>query len=341
MQLRSHYGLVLASMILLCVSFTTAHAQDKAANAEDRYQVPESDVGKLVKFITGLESYRPKTTDEILAYRKHAMKSLTTAAERILTLEKDKTSKAYRKANSVLLQLRLGGIQRASASDQQAYYSDVVAHLQSANPLVQQDLALAYTFGQMIEQVGNTDLAVSAYNEFGKIFSVSSDQQMASYGEKMTGIARRLELPGNKMKIEGTTTSGESFDWKSYSGKVVLVDYWATWCGPCIQELPNVVENYDKYHAKGFEVVGISLDSDPNRLDGFLKKQEIPWTTLFEEGAGWDHPMAKYYGVMGIPKTFLVDRKGKVIAMDVRGGELGRRLASLLGPVDEAATQSE
>lgn len=334
MQYRSICGLVIASLYLLCAGFGSAFAEDDFAKASDRYQVPDGNVEELLTFLTGLETYRPKTTDEILAYRQHALKALTTTAERILSLENDASSKAHHKANSVLLQLRLGGIQRASAKGQQDYFKDIAKHLQNAKPLAQQDLALAYTFGQMIEQIGNVELAVTAYREFGKVFSGSSDEELAGYGEKMTGIGRRLELPGKKMKIEGETAAGEAFDWESYRGKVVLVDYWATWCGPCIEELPNVKENYEKYHAKGFDVVGISLDSDPARLNDFLAKQEVPWKTLFTEGAGWDHPMAKYYGVMGIPQTILVDRQGKVLAMGVYGGELGRRLESLLGAAD-------
>ncbi len=310
-------------------------AQDEVAKPVDRYAVPEGDVAALIEFLKGLETYRPTTTEEVLAYRQNARKALETASSRIIKLEQDKTSEAYRKASSIQLQLGLADVQAGNAETQNGFYQNVLAHLTSAKSLSQQDLGLAYTFGQVVEQSGNIELAKSAYGEFGKIFAMSPDKALAGYGEKMTGIARRLDLPGKEMKIEGTLVGGESFDWKAYRGKVVLIDYWATWCGPCIQELPNVKENYDKYHDKGFEVVGISLDSDPARLERFLAEQKIPWACLFQEGAGWDHPMAKYYGVMGIPATMLLDREGKVVSMGVRGGELGRQLASLLGPVEE------
>jgi peroxiredoxin len=330
-------ALIVASFLVSGAGPRVLRAQDEVAKPVDRYAVPEGDVAAILEFLKGLETYRPTTTEEVLAYRQNARKALETASTRIIKLEKDQTSDAYRKASSIQLQLGLADVQGGNAEVQSGFYQKVLTHLKSAKSLSQQDLGLAYTFGQVVEQTGNIELAKEAYGEFGKVFSVSKDETLAGYGEKMTGIARRLDLPGKEMKIEGTLVGGETFDWKAYRGKVVLIDYWATWCGPCIQELPNVKENYDKYHDKGFEVVGISLDSDSARLERFLAEQKIPWACLFKEGAGWDHPMAKYYGVMGIPATMLLDREGKVVSMGARGGELGRQLASLLGPVEEAA----
>jgi thiol-disulfide isomerase/thioredoxin len=150
-------------------------------------------------------------------------------------------------------------------------------------------------------------------------------------GEGMAGMLRRLGLVGNEMEIRGTNLDGQAFDQKTLDGKVVLVDFWATWCGPCIAEMPNVLAAYEKYHDKGFEVVGISLDTDRDALEAFLKEKEIPWTILFEqpEGPGWQHPLAAYYGITGIPTVILVGRDGKVVSMDVRGEKLGEELAKI------------
>jgi thiol-disulfide isomerase/thioredoxin len=111
----------------------------------------------------------------------------------------------------------------------------------------------------------------------------------------------------------------------------VLVDFWATWCGPCIAEIPNVLEQYEKYHDKGFEVVGVSLDQDREALEKFVAEQKIPWPILFEkpEGEGWQHPLATFYGITGIPTVVLIGRDGKVITLDARGEKLGDRLDEL------------
>ena len=121
------------------------------------------------------------------------------------------------------------------------------------------------------------------------------------------------------------------------------MDFWATWCGSCRAELPNVRQNYETYHDRGFEIVGVSLDSDREALEEFLADEQIPWANLFAEGetGGWKHPLAVKYGVQAIPAAFLVDRDGKVIAQDVRGAELGKQLEKLLAMGENKPNQSK
>lgn len=108
----------------------------------------------------------------------------------------------------------------------------------------------------------------------------------------------------------------------------VLVDFWATWCGPCIAEIPNMVEQYEKYHAKGFEVVGISLDEDKEKVDSFVAENKIPWPIIYA-GKGWQDPIAQFYGISGIPQLILIGRDGNVITLNARGAKLAERLAEL------------
>jgi thiol-disulfide isomerase/thioredoxin len=134
------------------------------------------------------------------------------------------------------------------------------------------------------------------------------------------------------LEIAGPTVEGEAFSSSRWRGKVVLVDFWATWCVPCLEELPNVHEVYDRYHADGLEVVGVSLDNSRESLERFVKKNGIPWPQIFFPNArGWNNPLARENHIQSIPTTFLLDSQGQVAATDARGPGLGAAVAMLLG----------
>jgi thiol-disulfide isomerase/thioredoxin len=123
---------------------------------------------------------------------------------------------------------------------------------------------------------------------------------------------------------------GKPLSLDRFKGKVLLVDFWATWCGPCVQELPNVLEAYKKYHADGFEIVGISLDQSEDKLKKFIADKEMPWPQYFD-GKGWQNKLAGQYGINSIPATYLLDGNGKIIGSNLRGKALTEAVGKALG----------
>jgi thiol-disulfide isomerase/thioredoxin len=124
--------------------------------------------------------------------------------------------------------------------------------------------------------------------------------------------------------------SGELLKLSDLRGKVVLIDFWASWCGPCRRENPTVVRAYEKYKAKGFEVFSVSLDSDKTRWMNAIAQDGLVWPNHVSDLGGWRNAAAGAYGVTSIPATFLLDRDGKVVGTNLRGPALEARLAELL-----------
>jgi len=140
-------------------------------------------------------------------------------------------------------------------------------------------------------------------------------------------IQRSLAVGSQFPDFNEKDTQGNPLSLAKYKGKVVLLDFWATWCGPCVQELPNVLSTYKKHHEKGFEIIGISLDESEEKLTEFIKKHKMTWPQFFD-GKGWANKLAEVYGVKSIPATYLVDGSGKIIGNNLRGDELESAVAA-------------
>ena len=187
-----------------------------------------------------------------------------------------------------------------------------------------------------IQMFDETEKGLALVNQLKKDFPETT------LGKRVDDLVASLKQQGEAKKVQAGLAVGAKFpdfDEKdlggkplsvgNYKGKVVLVDFWATWCGPCVGELPNVLKTYEKYHSKGFEIVGISLDSDKSKLTGFIEQRKMSWQQYFD-GKGWQNKLAGKYGVNSIPATYLLDTEGKILAKNLRGEQLETEVGKAL-----------
>ncbi|MEK6239332.1 MAG: TlpA family protein disulfide reductase, partial [Planctomycetales bacterium] len=259
-----------------------------------------------------------------------ALKSLRETA---VKFKDDKRPAVALECSLVLLEKQAAEADLTDAKQAAQLLSDVKETFSKEKKLGERHLELASVAVSLINKISNDLAAAEHYLAFGQMFEASEHADLQRYGRRVSKIGKKLDLLNKPVEITGTLLDGEKFKWSDYKGKIVLIDFWATWCGPCVEELPNVKKNYDEYHEKGFEIIGISLDKDADEVRTFLEKHEVKWKTLFaadEKTQGFNHPMVKKFGVRGIPTMILVGRDGKIAALNARGPKLGEEIERLL-----------
>ncbi len=222
------------------------------------------------------------------------------------------------------------------ADELKAFDALLAAHSSQKTDAVAQVLLMkAALYLQIIQDM---DRATALFEQLTKEFPGTRPAHEAA--QMLVGMESQRE----QLKIQAALKIGAKFpdfDVKDltgaplsvarFKGKAVLIDFWATWCGPCIAELPAVLAAYSSYKDKGFEIIGISLDRDEATLKRFITDRKMTWPQYFD-GQEWQSPLAAKYGVNAIPATYLLDGEGRIVAKNLRGPALEQELARLLGP---------
>lgn len=206
------------------------------------------------------------------------------------------------------------------------HYADTTTHLPNAlfavqmlNPQVEKDFLDVFV-QNLNARFANAQMAKDFVTKYNQMNAIASQQQGKPAGPVIGGQAPELAL---------TSPEGTQVTLSSFKGKYVLVDFWASWCGPCRRENPNVVAAYNKYKDKNFTIFGVSLDSDKDKWIQAIAKDGLTWPHA-SDLQGWESIAARTYGIESIPSNFLLGPDGKIVARDLRGEALEAKLAEIL-----------
>lgn len=169
--------------------------------------------------------------------------------------------------------------------------------------------------------------------DYGKLFISTYPQSDPGFIAALNNTIAQIEATaegGTAPDISAATPDGKTMKLSDFRGKIVMIDFWASWCRPCRMENPNVLLAYNKYHSKGFEILGVSLDQEKGKWLDAIKQDGLIWNHISDLG-GWGSQPAKAYGVNSIPATVLVDKEGKIIARNLRGPALEEKLKEIFG----------
>ncbi len=296
-------------------------------------QYPEHPLAN--RFFLGLETMDDGLpTDQQTAYGETLGRLIeTTLADPATPKHKIDTLMAIRALRAKTLALR------QTPANPNLFRAEIDAY-RAAFPAGRAAETLEFDYVAVLEKI-DPALAIA---HLKKLAADTSTQRLA---EKATGTLKKRGLVEKPIEMKFTAVDGRPVDLAQLRGKVILVDFWATWCGPCIRELPTVIAAYEKYHNKGFEVIGISLENaqitpkdTPEqiaakhaaakaKLTNFTTAKKMPWPQYYD-GKHWENELSRQYNISGIPAMMLIGKDGLLIDTDARGEKLEKYLEQLL-----------
>lgn len=273
-----------------------------------------------------------------MGHTNEAVTILTMMKNSFTGAKNEKLAARAAELDDMIMQYKILGTMMAAANGDEAAEDQLVAAVRAwINTKQKEDLEplqMLSTIEMQMEDYRKMQLARKLANLMLEFYGNHPDPQVVeSVKISVSNAEKRTGLIAKPFVVEGNNMNGTPFDWSQYKGKWVLVDFWATWCPICIEEMENIKQVYQKYRAKGFEVVSVNLDDDPRARSAFFQSNALPWPTVVSadpNNTGFMDPNAQRCGVEALPFLVFVGPDGTVVEINPRGERLEELLQSVL-----------
>lgn len=295
---------------------------------------PNANAQQLAQLLTAAKTARPSNPNQYQAMQT----AIRDASKQLMKLlEGKKDSPEYQQAELDAITSSVALMTYFGEDAKQKTLEQVHAFLNSRKELSLQDLQTGMLTAAMLELQPDKTPARDTYKLMYDLLEKDEREEMQSLRINLQASIRRLELLGNKLDLDTKTIDGKPIKIDDFADKFVIVDFFATWCEPCLAEIPRVRKQFAKYQAKGLAVIGISIDEDAEQLEKFLKGAELPWPIIHDNHEDPLERLQMKYGISHLPTVLLLNKEGTVVSLAARGAELERLMQMLFEAPTPAA----
>lgn len=279
----------------------------------------------LLKVIATAKGFRPFNPEQY----KLQQTALRDASGALMKLIENKEDPVRMQAELDALSSNAALMTNESDEARDQVLEKILTYLKSRKQLSLADVQTGMIVGFYLELQPRKSPARDVYSTMVDLLEKDEREEMQALRINLQASVRRLEMLGNKLDLNVKTIQDKPIKTEDFAGKFVLVDFFATWCAPCIAEVPRLRRHYDKYREKGLEVIAISLDDDREALDKYLEEAKLPWPVIHDSAPELADKLQMKFGIASLPTVLFLNKEGTVVSLEARGAELDRLMERL------------